>query len=159
MSQRSGPCREPDFDQFDFWVGNWDLSWPAEQMGGESGTIGSGTNRVERVLGGCVIEENFATGDGNFRGHSVSVLDSRERVWRQTWVDSAGGYISLAGSYDGEKLELRTEPVEREGDLALNRMVFHAITETSLQWDWQGSRDGGETWVDLWNITYRGSAS
>ena len=27
-----------------------------------SGTAGTGTNRVEKILGGCVIQENFAGG-------------------------------------------------------------------------------------------------
>ncbi|HEX6286691.1 MAG TPA: DUF1579 family protein, partial [Acidimicrobiia bacterium] len=76
-------------------------------------------------------------------------------LWRQTWVDSAGGYIVLSGSYDGETMELRTEAAEREGETVVQRMVFSDIDADSLQWSWQGSRDGGATWNDLWNISYR----
>ena len=157
MSQpsQSQPCRGQHFDEFDFWIGEWDLTWPAEQMGGEPGATGSGTNRIERVLGGCVIEENFATAGGGFLGHSVSVFDPTSEIWRQTWVDNAGGYIALEGEFAGGRMELRTAPVERNGYLAVNRMVFGDITDDSLSWDWQGSRDGGETWTDLWNIAYR----
>jgi hypothetical protein len=33
-------------------------------------------------------------------------------------------------------------------------MGFHDIGEMSLRWDWQGSRNGGDTWTELWTIAY-----
>lgn len=155
MSDTSTPCGSEQARQFDFWLGDWDLTWPAEQSGGESGETMAGSNRITRLFDDCVIEENFTTTDASFRGHSVSVYDERAGLWRQTWVDSAGGYIVLSGSYDGETMELRTEATEREGETVVQRMVFSDIDVDSLQWSWQGSRDGGATWNDLWNISYR----
>ncbi len=155
MSGQQAPCSDPKARDFDFWVGEWDLTWPGEQTGGEEGSQGRGVNRVSKKFGDCVIEENFSTSDGRFFGHSVSVYDSNAGIWRQTWVDSSGSYLSFTGEFDGEKLTLRTEPVEREdGEVAVNRMVFSEISDSSLKWDWQGSKDGGSTWVDLWNISY-----
>ena len=52
-------------------------------------------------------------------------------------------------------MELRTPAVERAGETIIQRMVFRDITAHSLEWDWQGSRNNGETWADLWNITYQ----
>lgn len=154
MGQPSSTCSGPEHRVFDFWVGEWELSWPAEQMGGPPGDRGAGTNRIERVLDGCVIEENFAIDDGSFRGHSVSVFDTAAGIWRQTWVDSSAGYITLTGQFEDGQMVLSTEPRERDGRVVINRMVFRDITPVSLKWDWQGSRDGGETWNDLWNIDY-----
>lgn len=148
------PCSGTGHDEFDFWVGGWELSWPAEQMGGAPEERGSGRNRVERVLNGCVIEENFSADDGSFRGHSMSVFDADAGLWRQTWVDSSAGYIVLTGRFKDGRMILSTEPRERDGQIVVNRMVFRDITRDSLRWDWQGSRDGGETWTDLWNIEY-----
>jgi hypothetical protein len=149
------PCSNPEVSQFNFWLGDWDLEWPAEQMGGADGDTGTGANRIERVLGGCVVEENFSTSDGSFLGRSHSVYDPAAGFWRQTWVDNQGGYLLFAGGMDGDTMELRTPVVERDGKLAVNRMVFRDIATDSLSWDWQGSRDGGESWDDLWNISYR----
>lgn len=159
MSQPSPPCSQPEHSAFDFWLGTWELSWPAEQMGGRPGERGSGTNRVERVLGGCVIEENFSVSDGSFRGHSVSVYDAGAGVWRQTWVDSSAGYIALTGRFENDRMILSTEPVKRDDQVVVSRMVFRDIEPGSLSWDWQGSRDGGESWTDLWNIEYLRSES
>jgi hypothetical protein len=151
MTDRPTPCSSAEARQFDFWIGEWDLSWPAEQAGGVEGLTQTGRNTISRLFGPCVIEENFTTDDGRFRGHSVSVFDEEAGLWRQTWVDSSGGYLVFTGSYGGDTMELRTEPTGN----VIQRMVFSAITQDSLEWAWQGSRDGGDTWDDLWNISYR----
>ncbi|HBX66640.1 MAG TPA: hypothetical protein DEG32_10965, partial [Balneolaceae bacterium] len=39
---------------FDFWVGEWELSWTDNQ-----GNPGAGTNTIEKVLDDVVIQENF----------------------------------------------------------------------------------------------------
>lgn len=148
------PCSAPEHSQFDFWLGEWSLSWPAEQSGGKPGGRGEGSNRIERLFGNCVISENFETSDAGFRGHSVSVFDERMGLWRQTWVDSSGAFLYFTGGLQGDTMELRTDPVERESETVLNRMVFKDIEPNSLRWEWQGSRDGGETWDDLWTIDY-----
>lgn len=149
------PCSSPEAGQLDFWLGGWDLSWPAEQTGGNAGETATGSNRIERLFGQCVIEENFATDDAQFLGRSLSVFDEAAGLWRQTWVDSSGGYIALTGGKDGEDFELRTDPADRDGRLVVNRMVFSEITTDSLLWSWQTSPDDGATWRDLWTIDYR----
>lgn len=151
------PCSTPEARQLDFWLGEWDLTWPAEQMGGAQGDLGRGRNSITRLFDDCVIEENFMTDDASYRGHSVSVYDVSAGVWRQTWVDSAGGYLWLTGGGVDGQMILSTEPVEKEAGVAVNRMVFADVETDSLEWVWQRSDDGGSTWTDLWNISYRRS--
>lgn len=149
------PCSEPEFSQFDFWLGEWDLTWPAEQAGGKEGDVGTGTNHIDHLFDPCVIRESFATSDGSFLGHSVSTYDTNEGVWRQTWVDNTGGYLVFTGEFADGQMTLRTARRKKEdGEVVQQRMVFRDITADSLKWDWQGSRDGGATWADLWNIAY-----
>lgn len=151
------PCSTPEARQLDFWLGEWELTWPAEQMGGAQGDLGRGRNSITRLFDDCVIEENFMTDDASYRGHSVSVYDVSAGVWRQTWVDSAGGYLWLTGGEVDGQMILSTEPVEKEAGVAVNRMVFADVETDSLEWVWQRSDDGGSTWTDLWNISYRRS--
>ena len=155
MSDTTQPCSRPEARQFDFWLGEWDLSWPAEQTGGAKGEIATGTNRITKLFGECVIEENFSTSDGAFLGHSASVFDVRTEQWRQTWVDNMGGYLVFTGGYADHAMELRTEPAERDGQTFIQRMVFSDIAPDSLRWNWQNSTDAGHTWHDVWTITYR----
>ena len=49
-------CMAAQQKQFDFWVGEWDATWPG-QNGSKSG---HGTNSIMRILDGCVVQENFS---------------------------------------------------------------------------------------------------
>ncbi|RPI88510.1 MAG: hypothetical protein EHM40_22295, partial [Chloroflexi bacterium] len=66
-------------NQFDFWLGEWDGTW---------GEDGKGTNRIERILGGKIIQESFRAPD--LQGMSVSAYDPERKLWCQTWVDNNG---------------------------------------------------------------------
>ncbi|MGI9608678.1 MAG: DUF1579 family protein [Acidimicrobiia bacterium] len=155
MSEVVEPCADPGFLEFDFWLGEWELSWPAEQTGGESGDRSGGSNVIDRLFGTCVVRESFATADDSYRGRSLSVYDLESGTWRQTWVDSSGGYLLFAGAWDGQTMELRTDEVIREDVPTISRMVFRDIEADSLAWDWQSSIDGGQSWSDVWTISYR----
>jgi hypothetical protein len=72
MAKKTPPER-----QFDFWLGDWQLAWGEGQQG---------TNRIDKILDGKVIREQF---DGNpampFQGLSLSVYNPGLEEWRQTW--------------------------------------------------------------------------
>ncbi|RMF56524.1 MAG: DUF1579 domain-containing protein [Calditrichaeota bacterium] len=152
---RVRPCDTPEGKQFDFWVGRWDLTWPAEQMGGEKGQLGHGSNTVTKILDDCIVQEQFRFPAGNFNGTSVSVYNLRTKRWQQTWVDNQGGYLLFTGGFKDGKMELRTPTYQRNGKTIVSRMVFRNIAKDSFDWDWQRSSDGGNTWQDVWNIHYR----
>ena len=119
--------------QFDFWLGQWELSWPAEQMGGEAGEVHHGTNTVTKILDDRVIQETFRFQAGSFNGHSVSVFNPSKRIWQQTWVDNQGSYL-LFDEFSDRQHELRAfEEFLHEsgfrfefvaGDRALARVAF-----------------------------------
>lgn len=141
-------CDLPEAKAFDFWIGTWDLTWTNAE-----GDVVQGETVVRRVLDDCVIEENFVS--PTFTGRSYSVYDPRMQQWRQTWIDSQGGFLVFTGGMKGDRMELRMEPVTTDdGRTLVRRMVFKNISADQLDWDWQRSFDGGETWEDLWKIHY-----
>ena len=90
------PCDRPEQKQFDFWVGDWDLTSP----GAKSGEVVHNSNTIKRILGSCIVQENFV---GNaapeqapqLLGMSISVFDVASGKWKQTWVDNQGSYLGL----------------------------------------------------------------
>jgi hypothetical protein len=107
---------------------------------------------VTRELDGHVIVERFHGRPGvELRGMSVSVWSSETRGWRQTWVDSEGGYLDFDGSFEDGRMDLRRGAAGGE----LRRMLWHDITPDSLAWEWQRSADDGATWETLWHVDYR----
>lgn len=151
-SQR--PCDTPQGKQLDFWLGEWELTWPAEQWGGTKGELGKGSNSISKILDNCIIQEEFRFPKGNFDGHSVSVYSTKTKKWQQTWVDNQGSYLLFTGEFKEGKMILQTAPFERNGQTFISRMVFKNIKENFLDWDWQRSGDDGQTWTNIWNIHY-----
>lgn len=140
------PCTAAEARQFDFWLGEWAVTW---------GEGGSGTNRIQAILDGCVVREEF---DGRpsieLRGTSVSCYHERQGVWKQTWVDNQGNYLDFTGGWEDGEMRLQRETTI-EGVRTLQRMVWFNIRADELDWNWERSRDGGETWEVLWHIHYR----
>ncbi len=147
QKQVEPPCSSPESSQFDFWTGEWNLTWgdSLEQQG---------TNNISKILGGCVIYEQF---DGSpsiaFKGYSFSVFNKYTGKWHQTWVDNGGNYLDFTGEYKDGRMILSRE-VDRGRGKFLQRMIFHSIAEDSFIWDWERSDDEGQTWKLLWQIHY-----
>jgi hypothetical protein len=146
------PCTQPEQKQFDFWIGNWDLTWP----GNNPNEIVHGTNNIKRVMDGCVVEENFSGGHStHLRGMSVSLFDARAGKWKQTWVDNEDGYLDFIGEFKDGQMILGREAVGPGGRRPLQRMVFKNITANAFDWSWESSKDDGKTWQVQWPIHYR----
>lgn len=135
--------------QFDFWLGEWDLTW---------GENRKGTNSITKILDGCVVLEQFdATLTAPFRGLSLSVYDAQSGEWQQTWVDNTYGYLVFRGRFSDGIMELRRTAHEH-GRPFLQRMLWYNIAPDSLDWNWERSDDDGRTWQTLWSIHYRRKA-
>jgi hypothetical protein len=148
------PCDLPEGKQFDFWVGDWDLTWPAGQ-GNSKDQPGKGTNHIEKILGDCIVQEHFENSITHYQGMSVSAYSPQLHEWRQTWVDTDGSYLPFNGTFHDGVMELRT-PMHKgpDGTTITSRMVFKNIKPDSFDWDYQISKDDGKTWVDNWSIHY-----
>jgi len=144
------PCSSPEAAQFDFWAGDWKLTW---------NDTSHGTNHVEKVWNTCVTQENFNDPSSNYSGKSWSVYNAKYKMWQQTWVDNQGEYIALTGGMRGDSMVLTTAErkvpatVSPTGKL-LNRMVYYHITGQSFDWNWESSGDSGATWKLSWHIHY-----
>jgi hypothetical protein len=146
QENKTTPCSRPEAKQFDFWVGEWDLSW---------GEDGKGTNHIRKVYDRCVIEENFDGGTSiPLKGMSVSVFNEESGKWQQTWVDNQGGYLDFIGEYQDDRMIL-SQSFEKDGQEIHQRMVWYNITEDELDWNWERSDDGAKNWKVLWKIHYR----
>ena len=140
-AQEEKPKSPPEARQFDFWIGEWDLTWEG----------GQGTNTITAILDSAVIQEDFKGGD--FKGKSVSVYNRHTQKWQQTWVDNSGGYLDFVGGWeDGKMIFLRK--AKRDGIEFLQRMMWYHIKQDQLDWNWERSDDGGKSWKVLWKIHY-----
>jgi hypothetical protein len=130
---------------FDFWVGEWDVSW---------GNGARGRNVISQLFDGNAVLEQFDGRPGiELQGASLSVYDAGGEVWRQTWVDSDRNYLVFEGTFVDGVMDLRTE---RGG--ATYRMQWRDIEPDSLRWLWQRQAGDGN-WETLWELRYARSGA
>ena len=130
--------------EFDFWLGRWELTWEG----------GQGTNHIETILDGHVIQERFeALAQDGLKGMSLSVYDERQACWRQIWVDNQGGYLEFTGGRQGDQMIL-TRVADIDGQRVHQRMLWYDIRSAGFTWSWERSIDEGKSWEALWVIQY-----
>ena len=150
-------CDLAEQKQFDFWVGDWDLTTP----GNKPGEVLHNRNTIKRILGGCIVQENFVGGNDlqqatpPLLGMSVSVFDPVSGKWKQTWVDNQGSYLDFTGEFKNGQMILSREATRPDGTGIWQRMVWKNISADELDWSWERSKDGGKTWEVLWPIHYK----
>lgn len=138
----SYPCEDdPDFAEFDFWLGEWDVH-------NASGTY-VGTNVIEREQHGCLVTETW-TGARGTTGSSINYLDKMTGEWVQVWNDATGSQIHIRGGLTDDGMLLTgTIHYISNGTTAPFRGLWTPLEDGRVRQFFEQSNDGGETW-DTW---------
>ena len=144
QGQAPPTCAGPEYRQFDFWVGEWDVTVSGKP---------AGTNRITSEEDGCLIHEHWA-GQGGGTGQSLNFYDRADRQWHQVWVDSGGNALHLSGTREGNQLRLTGMAPGPDGKPARQRLTFTANADGSVRQLWESSADGG-TWTVVFDGLYR----
>jgi hypothetical protein len=145
-AQPQPACASDAHRAFDFWIGEWDVSGPDGKP--------AGTSRVERILDGCVIMENWSTIGSPYSGKSFNTYSAAEGKWTQHWVDTTGASIVLTGTFEGRNLVYRRDLVRRDGKPAKARMTFFNLGDGRVRQLVEQSIDEGATWNTQVDYTY-----
>jgi hypothetical protein len=144
---RPPACREPEFRQFDFWVGHWTVEDVLNHTPGES--------VIEAVYGGCGIRENWI--EPGLTGGSLNIFVPAEGKWRQLWIDSSGSRREFIGGLNdkGEMVLVATYPSRAQpGKTVMDRMIFSKRPDGTVRQYSDASLDGGATWVARYDNIY-----
>ena len=141
------PCTAPEYHQFDFWLGDWNVVGTDGKAAGE--------NHVVAIVNGCALQENWASVKGA-HGTSFNIYDAATKKWHQTWVDDSGGLLLLDGELrDGKMILMGHRPSAKDRRI----LILHRITWTPLPTDrvrqfWEASTNEGRTWQTVFDGTY-----
>jgi len=140
------PCSRPEYRQFDFWLGDWDVFDAGEAKP-------SMRIRVEKILDGCALRESYRDDSGKM-GESYNIWDASRKVWHQTWVTNRGQLLMVdARMQDGSMVFDGPIPAGN-GPPDRIRVVFKpeagGVRQTA-----ETSPDGGKTWRPLFDMTFR----
>ena len=137
------PCSMPENRQFDFWIGDWDVT-----VGGQM----AGTSSIQLILGDCVLLENW-TGAKGGTGKSFNLFNTAKGKWQQTWVDNSGSMLELYGEFKDGVMQLTGENVQK-GKKTLQRITWQSLDKDRVRQHWEQSQDDGKTWATAFDGLY-----
>lgn len=142
------PCCTPEHRQFDFWVGEWE-TFTSKGL--------AGTNTIVIMEDSCVIQENWKSAGGVYTGTSYNFYDSTAKKWKQIWIDNQGGSLELSGNFvEGEMVLQSEEKYSTKNKVKyIDQITWTPNKDGTVRQHWQRTTDGGETWKDVFDGTYK----
>ena len=142
------PCEDVEFRQFDFWLGDWDVSSTND------GTP-RGKSHISREMGGCVLWENWSSLASAYFGKSYNTYNVNLKRWEQYWVDNSAGTIFFHGGLVDGVMDYWTDDVPQpNGDKLRRHLQFFNLGPDKVRQFSQRSTDGGKTWNVEYDLTY-----
>jgi len=142
------PPPPPVNHDFDFWLGEWNVTTPDGKA--------AGTSRIESIANGHGLLENW-TGDpaaGGGNGKSLNCYNVATGKWQQFWIGSGGGVLELNGDLVDGKMVLSGSHVVR-GQTLIERIAWTPNADGTVRQFWEQSKDGGKTWLAIFDGLYR----
>lgn len=141
----SPQCAAAEHRQFDFWRGRWEVRDPGGNL--------VGFNTIKRIQDGCALQEFWEGGAGS-TGTSLNFYNQFTKQWHQTWVDSSGAPILIAGGVVGDKMVMTGTRPRPAGGTALHRISWEPLPGSKVRQLWDVSLDGGTNWIVLFDGLY-----
>lgn len=148
-------CDTPEYAQFDFWVGEWQV-YPNTKDPAEAPLVAH--SRIEKLYSGCAIRENWIPLKGA-GGGSLNSFDRATARWHQTWIGSQPGRVEFEGGLAGKVMVLTGfwQGVNGPGQDALIRMSYTPVDPETVRQHGEQSTDHGLTWTTNFDFIYRRS--
>jgi hypothetical protein len=138
-------CDGAEYRQFDFWIGEWDVTVRGQP---------AGTSVITSREKGCLIHEQWTAVRGG-TGQSMNFYDRSDGKWHQVWVASNGSVLRFSGGLERGSLAYTSEARRPDGTKVLHRLVFTPNEDGTVRQHWTSSTDDGTTWTDAFDGLYR----
>lgn len=139
---------------FNFLEGNWRIA--NQRRVGERWEAFEGQARCFTILDGVCSVEELRVPSSGFAGMGLRLLDVKQQLWRDHWVNAKFGVVGadgLPGSFENGAGIFESEETDN-GVLVKYRSVWDRITATTCRWQQGASRDGGRTWLVDWSMDW-----
>lgn len=141
------PCSSEAHHQFDFWLGDWAVYHATAD------TI-VGHNKIESILNGCVIQENW-TGATGFSGKSLNTFNPIDSTWNQVWVDVSGATYHFKGKLIEGAMVMNGATTYKGKPILFEMSYTPDINTGHVRQIWKQSSDEGETWAVVFDGIYK----
>lgn len=135
--------------RFDFWVGDWDV------FDARGNRVGQ--NRIELLEKGAIVSETWISARGG-TGRSINFVDPEDGLWKQVWVDAAGGVVRYSGGWTDGAMRFKGTSARRDGSIETARASFTPLPDGRVRQFIEHSADGGKTWTVYFDGFYKKKA-
>ncbi len=141
------PCCTEEYQQFDFWLGDW-VVYAKGKM--------AGFNKIVKIEGGCIMRENWKSVESSYTGTSYNFYDRIDKKWKQVWIDNQGNALEFVGEFKDNKMVLESkEKKDQNGNRIINRITWYKNEDGTVRQLWEQSGDGGLTFTASFDGLYR----
>jgi hypothetical protein len=102
----------------------------------------AGTNRIEKIQDGCIIQEHWVGAQGNLTGSSFNYYNANSEQWEQLWIDNTGNVLKLSGNRIDDRMVLASEPFSlTDGNTYVNRITWTQMPDGRVRQLWELLQD------------------
>ena len=148
------PCeKDPIYNQFDYWVGEWNVY-------DLKGNI-AGTSKITKILDNCVILEEWTSASAQqgqiFSGKSFNSYNATTKQWQQNWVDNSGSSNEyLTGYFENDAMHFISRPFNlAKNSVAIRKITFFKLKDNKIRQLGEISSDEGKRWATEYDLEYR----
>jgi hypothetical protein len=146
------PCSNPEYRQFDFWIGEWEAYGPKGK---------AGDSKISLILDSCTILEEWTSSPVakglRYSGKSYNMYNAATKKWQQYWIDNTGSITEyFNGHYEPGKMIVETANQQvNDSTWLIQRMTFYNLGPDKVRQHGENSNDGGKTWATSFDLEYR----
>lgn len=139
-------CDTPQHRQFDFWLGQWQVT------NGQNNNVSRSS--ITRINEGCSLLEEYTTPSG-YQGKSLNMYDASTGFWHQTWMDNGGVLLQLDGKFEQGEMTLTGTTYNAKGKEVVNKIIWTPNTDGTVRQQWMVSNDLGKSWQSIFDGMYK----
>ena len=140
-------CCNPENDQFDFWVGKWEVYDTLDNYVGK--------NEIIKQYENCLIQENWIS-KGINRGTSYNYYNPADSSWNQLWIDNQGTILELKGSFNMNKMVLKSGLQRgKKIDWYYHQISWEPLTSRNVKQTWDLFDKNGNKLRNLFTGIYK----
>lgn len=123
-------CCSENHDDFDFWIGSWNVFDTNETL--------VGNNTITKEEGNCLLREHWLNTNGQVTGTSMNFYNLQTKQWEQLWVDNSGSHLKLKGTRVGNQMILSSDEfIHADGNTYVNRITWTINEDRSVRQLWE----------------------
>lgn len=137
---------------FDFLNGHWKIKHRRFKSDTKQWDTFEGEASCWSILKGVASIEELRIPARDFSGTGIRLLDVKNRLWNDYWVNGKSGVLTTPGQTGvfENGVGIFGADDEDDGKPIKVRGVWDRITPKSCRWFQGVSTDGGKTWDDNW---------